>query len=107
MKRKLSQNTLIDWERFGANLRLMRKQAGYDNAKQLVSALHEKTEFILSGRTYYKIERGEIAPTIECLVALSILFPREVFGDFFKCAFKGAARGHEFVLVTLRAPKKK
>ena len=81
MKKKLKQGQLVDWNVFGRKIKKARKSAGYSNVADFAQHLHDVTHISLSERTLYKIERGEVSPSVEALIALMIVFPREHYGD--------------------------
>ena len=102
MKKKLKQGQLVDWNVFGRKIKKARKVAGYTNMSDFAQSLYEITHISLSERTLYKIERGEVCPTVEALIAFMIIFPREEFGDLLASSLINAAKENEFTLVSLK-----
>lgn len=102
MKKNLKQNMLVDWSAFGRKIKSARKTAGFSNVGDFAQYLHECTNISLSERTLYKIERGEVCPTVETLIALMIVFPREEYGDILASSLINAAKDNEFAIVSLK-----
>lgn len=102
MKKQLKQSQLVNWKSFGKKVKVARKQAGFGNVADFTARLYEKTGISLSERTLYKIERGESAPTVEALIALMIVFPREEYGDLLAGSLINAAKDNEFTIVSLK-----
>lgn len=102
MKKNLKQNALVDWRAFGRKIKSARKTAGFSNMGDFAVHLHETTSVSLSQRTLYKIERGEVCPTVETLIAFMIVFPREKYGDILASSLINAAKDNEFAIVSLK-----
>lgn len=102
MKKSLKQNALVDWHAFGRKIKSARKSAGFSNVGNFAEHLHERTNIYLSERTLYKIERGEVCPTVETLIAFMIVFPREKYGDILASSLINAAKDNEFAIVSLK-----
>lgn len=102
MKKTLKQGQLVDWNVFGRKIKKARKTAGYTNMSDFAQSLYETTHISLSERTLYKIERGEVCPTVEALIAFMIMFPREHYGDLLASSLINAAKDNEFAIVSLK-----
>lgn len=107
MKKNLKQSKLVDWVVFGKKIKTARKDAGFERVSSFVEHLCKETGVSLSERTYYKIERGEVCPSVEVLIAFIIVFPREKYGDLLASSLINAAKDNEFAIVSLKRKKSK
>lgn len=79
--------SLIDRDAYGRLLRAARIVAGHDRVDDAVLAVEAATGVHLSARTWYALERGEQAVTLEQHVAIMLALRPPSGLDFFAGAF--------------------
>lgn len=85
---------LVDRAHMGRLFRAARIMAGYDRVEDAAAAVHQATGAQISARTWYALERGEQAVTLDQMLAAAMTFRPPTGVGFFREAVRADVKAY-------------